>query len=373
MKSHIKISFVISLGLLCLIAIPSMAQRTIASLTDHGFIDCFASGPTDTSGKPYYCEVSGVLFHNKTVYLASDRIYPGPSSVFSIPFSLPLANHGNDVEVLNNKLLANAMKWEDLAASPDGEWIFAITGFDRVKKDSHAWDNFNVLAYWPHDQLDSVKYLMPTDSGAVHSSLRLREKISKVLANAEFPEGMPYFKTEALCIGPRNTLLIGIREMGLDYDHFSYAFKVLELSYEDHGNTLILNDSIRIAYTADSLKTPSTKLPLGLSSMVYCKEVGRYFFLTTYEVNTPGQERIGSYVWMLNEEDFYTNKSPIPVRDAAGNPIHLAHKAEGMTLVNASTLLILCDDDRYLSPLEGQPQMIRQANQSVYYVFSLER
>jgi hypothetical protein len=350
-----------------------MAQHTTATLTDHGLIDCFAAGAADTAGKPYCCEVSGVLFLNKIVYLLSDRTYPGPSSVFTIPFSLPLANHGNEVKVLKSPMLANAIKWEDVSASPDGRWIFAITGFDRVKKNSHEWDNFNVLAYWPSDQPDSVKYMMPADSGACKSSIRLRENISRILANAEFPEGMPYFKTEALCITPRNTLLIGIREQGLDYEHFSYTFKILELTYKIDGNTLKLSDTIKLIYHNDSLLTPRSKRPMGLSSMAYCNDLGRFYFLTTFEDNTPGHEQIGSYLWMLNEEDLYAGKPLVPVRDPAGNPIHLSHKAEGMTLVNNSTLLILCDDDRYLSPLEGQSQIIRQLNQSVYYVFSLER
>jgi hypothetical protein len=341
-------------------------------IIDHGLITCFPANTKDSSDKLFFCEASGVLYYNKMVYIASDRDYPGTSSIFTVPFSIPFSNYGADMKVIDQPFINNALKWEDMSISPDQQFIFAITGFDRVKKGSHEWDNFNELVYWPANNIDSAKILCETDSGGMKSSLLLRHRISKVLADHDFPDGMPYFKTEGLAILPGNKMLIGIREYGSDYEHFKYAFKILQCTYQVNGNTIERNDDLKAIYNIDSLRIPGNTLPLGLSSMEYDPVTGRIYILTTYEDNNATAPRIGSYIWVLTPDDLYYGNRPTAVRDASGKPLHFTHKAEGITVVNSTTLLVICDDDRYLAPLENNPDLIRQPNQSVYYILALQ-
>jgi hypothetical protein len=306
------------------------------------------------------------------VYVASDRDFPGSSAMFTLPFSLPLANYGADVKVVDQSVINNARKWEDMSISPDGRFIFAITGFDRVKAGSHSWDNFNALVYWPAGVIDSAKLLCETDSGGVKSSLILRQRISKVLADAEFPDGMPYFKTEALCVLPGERLLIGIREYGKDYNNFHYAFRILQCTYTVAGNTIQLNDDLKEIYRRDSLFAAGNKNSLALSSMEYDPLTDRIWFLTSYEDNSGTTPVTGAYLWMLNLPDLEAGKPPVVVRNSTGFHQHFTHKAEGITIVNPTTLLIICDDDRNLLPLETEGDLIREAHQSVYYVIGIE-
>jgi hypothetical protein len=95
------------------------------------------------------------------------------------------------------------------------------------------------------------------------------------------------------------------------------------------------------------------------------------YYLTTYEDNSPDAPRIGAYLWYQNLEDMEAGRKPQYVRDTNDLPLHFAHKAEGITVINASTLLVICDDDRYISPIEGKPELMRLGNQSAYYVIGL--
>lgn len=348
------------------------AQNITASITDHGLIDCFPLSSRDTSGNLYFCEASAVLYYNKTIYVGSDRDFPGASSLFTIPFSLPLANYGSDVKCLNSPLISMAKKWEDMSISPDQKYIFAITGFDRVKPGSHEWDAFNCMIYWSAGMQDSAKLVLETDSGGFKSSLQLRERILKTLASPEFPDGMPYFKTEGLAIIPDNRMLIGVRESGKNYEDFNYAFKILQVSYSIENGRIDLNDDLKIIMDIDTFSTAGIYQPLGLSSMEYDPLTESIYFLTSYEDNNEDTPRIGSYLWVLSLADLYSGKQPVIVRDVSGKPFHFTHKAEGITVVNSSTLLVICDDDRYLAPLENNPDVFRQPNQSVYYILGLQ-
>lgn len=348
------------------------AQSLSISTVDHNLITCFPATAVDSSGKPYTCEASAVLYADKKMYIGSDRDFPGASALFTLPFSLPLANYGADVKVVDQPLINACRKWEDMSLSPDGRLVFAMTGFDRVKKGSHDWDVFNMLVYWPAGMEDSAQLLAETDSGGIKSSLMLRHRISRVLADQDFPDGMPYFKTEALCALPGNRLIFGIREYGSDYDHFTYAFRLLECSYRKSGNQLELNDDLREICRLDSLRAYGNKNPLAISSMEYDPLTDRIWVLTSYEDNSGPAAVTGAYLWVWTPEALEKCEAPRAVRDPRGLHQHFTHKAEGITLISPSTLLVICDDDRNLLPLENQTDIIRQTHQSAYYILQIE-
>jgi hypothetical protein len=219
-----------------------------------------------------------------------------------------------------------------------------------------------------------VQVVAPVLSGDVYSSVGLRQKISKALANVDYPDGVLYFKIEGLAALPNRQLLFGIREFGVSYKSFNYSVKIIATNYEIVNGTVVLAHEFKLIYEIDpELLHPITHKTVALSSLEYDPINHRIFLLTSYENtsnNAVTDEDIGAFLWVLTPDDLKNNLPPTVVLDANTSlPLHFAHKAEGITVIDKNTVLLVHDDDRVCGrvPLtNSETQFYRKANEMAW-------
>ena len=222
------------------------------SIVHHGILECFAPGYSAANGKPVSCETSAVERIGSRVLLISDKETPDAQATQglwfdakrfrseSIPHSL--------VRYDRRRALLDARKIEGLAASQDGRWIFATSAFDRPSDPGSAEsDAYDSLLYWSVRRPQDVKVAQATADRGVVSSIALRGRFASALADASSAAGPPYFKIEGLTTLPGDRLLFGVREMGLDYDHFDYVVALVETRYTIEAGELQLDEKFRNA------------------------------------------------------------------------------------------------------------------------------
>ena len=349
-------------------------------ISERGVIDAFQNGLTDCDGNIVFCGASAIAYDGRNLIFGSDRPVPGDSIGERSPvFTMEYAGFPSaEITYYTAPAFIEATKYEDFTVTPDRHYVIATTGFDRVHDTgSSAWDNYNTMLFWPIGKPDEVKVVSACCVDGVTSSVVLRSKISSVLRTEEFPDGVPYFKIEGLAAIPGNTLLLGIRELGADYEVFDYAIKIISVSYHIVKGDLILSDDYRLIYDYD----PGEKLAelggctVGLSSIEFDKFHHRLYLLTSYEVNNDEEitdEDIGAFLWVLPLNDLKTKKAPeIVVKRSDSTPLMFAHKGEGIAVINSKRLIIIHDDDFVLGRekiANPETQFSRQPNQAAYTV-----
>jgi hypothetical protein len=347
-----------------------------ASIIERGVINCFADGLMTSEGKPASCETSAVVYQGTNLIIGSDQPIPkdGLSSVFAIKYTdngLPTDSglSSEPVSYLTAPPFLTATKYEDFTLTPDGLYVIATTGFDRVKSDSAEWDGYNTLLFWKVGSPETVTVVSPTTSDGITSSVSLREKISVVLKSEQFPKGVPYFKVEGLAAIPGNKLLFGIRELGANYEEFEYAAKIISVSYQiRNGNVLELADDFKLIYSYDVSK--AFNQTVGLSSLEYDKHSDRLYLLTSFE-ESETDEGLGGYLWTLPIADLKSGKAPTLEIKEDGTPLLFAHKSEGISVLSKNKVLVIHDDDRVLGRKKvenPETQFSRQANQGAYSI-----
>ncbi|MBN2279302.1 MAG: hypothetical protein JXQ65_01855 [Candidatus Marinimicrobia bacterium] len=333
-------------------------------ITEEGLIDVFPENLTKDNGKPVFSEVSAVVFDGNNLIFGNDKEIPGDSlqqrsPVFLINYE-KFAN--SDIEFLSDSTFIKAKKYEDFTITPDGKYIIATTGFDRVKG-SGEWDNFNTLLYWPVGNPGKVKIMNTTVRNGIESSVSLREKISKKLNDA------PYFKIEGLAALPGNKLLFGIREVGASYQNFDYTVKMLLTSYFIEGDEMKIPHDVEWVYdfNPDHFFEKLNSRKVALSSIEYNPFKESVFILTSYENEINGEvtdESIGAFLWEIPLADIFRNNSPKFIES-----VHFNHKAEGIAIIDKNKIFVIHDDDRVLGSDGGQ--FLRKPNQNAYSI--LER
>ena len=123
-------------------------------------IDVFHKGLTDDEGNIINCETSAIAFDGKNLIMGSDKPIPGDgatprSSVFQMDYSdFPVT----EITYCTALPFIEAVKYEDFTITPDGQYIIATTGFDRVHySGTSEWDNYNTLMIWPVGHPEKVK------------------------------------------------------------------------------------------------------------------------------------------------------------------------------------------------------------------------
>ncbi|MFD2936961.1 hypothetical protein [Spirosoma flavum] len=342
------------------------ADTLTATSTKEGFLNCFTAG-TSLNGQTVWCEASAVLYDGKNLFVANDKDMPsGLSPVFTkTPETLDDSTKG-PVYLLPLTFSAGR-KYEDFAQTPDRRFVLLSTAFDRVKPGSHDWDGYNTILYWRTGDEQHPHVLAPDDTS--RTSVGYRQRIAQLLASAEFPGAIPYFKVEGLAATDKQ-LLFGIREEGKSYESFKYRAKIVSVSYrvEKAGNTerIRLADDWKIINDFDITKSDTT-LPksLALSSLEYDPYRGRFWMLTSLEAN--GQ--LDAYVWTITPADLYANKPFTLLRNMQGQPVHTpGHKAEDVTFLDANRLLLIHDDDRARTTVGT---LTRQPNQAAYTIITV--
>ena len=340
--------------------------NTTAIVTQEGFLTCFEPG-TSLNGQPVWCEASAVVFDGKNLIFANDKDMPaGQSPVFMKTLD-NLTDSTQSPTYLTRPLFSAGRKYEDFAQTPDHRYIFLSTAFDRVKPNSHDWDGYSTILYWRAGDEQHPNVLAPDDSS--RTSIAYRKRIAQVLASDEFPGEIPYFKIEGLAATDRQ-LLFGIREEGKTYDNFKYRAKIIGVSYkiEKKGDIerIRLSDDWKIVNDFVITKADSTlPQPLALSSLEYDPYHNRFWMLTSQEAN--GQ--LDAYLWTATSNDLYSGKPFTLMRDGQGQPLRVGHKAEDITPIDDHRLLIISDDDRVRTTVNGRT---RQTNQAAYMIVTIK-
>ncbi len=346
------------------------AETVYAKVATNTF-ECFCDTLVKKSGKPLVCEPSAVVFFNDTLYVANDKNMPNSAAVFktTINNSLQLS----ELKYLNDSILIKGRKFEDFSISPNYKFIFLSTGFDRIKTKNDKWDTYNCLYYWQTNALNSPKLITKKNETSATSSKFLRKVFASVIDTKNYKDGVPYFKIEGIAAIPTDTLLFAVREYGKSYEKFQYSIKIIAIPYE------FTNDRIQLKTTATKLildykSSDYEKLiagkKLGVSSIEYNKFDKQLYMLTSYELGDKSKD-IGAYLWTISLDKLRKNDAPKLVLNAKGKPVHFAHKAEGITIMNDSTLFVIHDDDRIYGPdkiTDTENQFKRKHNQAAYTV-----
>ncbi len=346
-------------------------------ISEEGLVEVFPAGLMRSDEKTVYAEVSAVVFDGKNLIFGNDKSIPSTSkqqysSVFQISGN---TFPSKPEEYFVSPTFLNASKYEDFTISPEHDYIFACTGFDRVHPSgSEKWDHFNTLLCWPVNAPEKVQLVSPVISGDVASSVGLRQKISKALASSEFPNGVPYFKIEGLAALPNRQLLFGIREFGESYKSFNYSIKIISTSYEIENGKVVLPHDFQLIYeVSPELLKLTTHQTVALSSLEYDPINHQIFLLTSYEDNNSDKvtdEDIGAFLWVLTPEDLMKKLPPTIVLNASNSlPLHFAHKAEGITVIDKNTVLLVHDDDTVCgrsSITNPETQFYRKANEMAW-------
>jgi len=333
------------------------ADNVKASITKEGLINCFEKG-LSANGQPIWCEASAIVYDGKNIFFANDKDMPDKrSSVFFWPFINGFADTTKPAEYLSNPLIKFGKKFEDFALTPNGKMVFLTTGFDRVQPGSKEWDSYNAIYYWVVGKQDNIRVLNLNNNDS--TSIYLRNKISKVLVNSDFPAGMPYFKIEGLA-ATNDMLYFGIREEGKKYDDFKYKTKVLGVKYFVNNGTVQLDDEFSINDINITLIQPYPNQPLAISSIEYDHYNKRFLILTSFETG----EKHGAYLWTATQNDLKNNKIHL-VKDSQGSPLAFSMKAEDIAVINKKKIIIIHDDDRTMVRVSGR---IRNSNQAAFSI-----
>lgn len=318
-----------------------------AKIWHRGIIQCFPTGLKRKKGKLANCETSAVVYDGREVFVASDKRIPGRlrSSVLRLPLTLTYKGPSLGlVRYMLHKGIKKAKKFEDASLSPDGRFVFLSTGFDRVRKDGR-WDRYNRLFYWPTGRAKEARLFVASRRDPKTGKIPLRTMLRKALANTEFPKGAPYFKIEGLAAIPGNKLLFGVREWGHHYRAFYYSIKLIAISYERRGEILHLKDDARLIYDFSTRARKIVRRTVALSSIEYDRFHKRLLLLTSYETSETARG-LGAFLWSMPLSAIKTNQPPTLFRTPKGKPLHFAHKAEAVTVIDKNYILVFHDDDR---------------------------
>ena len=341
-----------------------------------GIIDCFEEGLLNPDGTPVFCEASAITKMDNRLLIAIDKPMPagkGLSTVFSVPLSEIRSDKINRslIQYALEQAFQNVIKIEALTQAEDGRF-FAATAFDRIKSSTPDWDGYNALLSWNGAEFENLQYLDSITTGSFTSSKNLRKAFQKVLTTNAFPNGVPYFKVEALAALPGNRLIFGIRELGESYLKFDYTFTLIEANYTRTPNGILIQPDFKRLYDFQPFVEGQ---PLGISDLIYHADSKSLLALTSYEESIADESKktFYTYLWVLPLSKMAAQQAPIPIKTATGTALQLPHKGEGLCLLDDKTLLIIHDEDRKPSTVQlATTTTTRQPHQAVYSIVRLK-
>lgn len=334
----------------------SSRSSVTAAIVQEGFINCFEENLI-AEGKPVWCEASAIVYDGSKLFFANDKDMPDRrSSLFYLPLQNDFIDTLQAPVYSENPLIKNTKKFEDFATTPDGNYIFLSTGFDRVKEGSRDWDNYNTILYWKKGDEANPKVLSRNEQYG--NSVSLRQQISKALTSVQFPDGAPYFKIEGLAVTD-NTMYFGVREEGKKFDDFTYKIKILAAPYNIRNGKVELGDIRQFADFNIPSINPSGET-IAISSIEYDRFNNRFLILTSYEHG----DKLGGFLWVAVPDELQQNKMRV-VRDAQGNAIDFRHKCEDVAVISKTRVIVIDDDDRVVTVMGNR---VRQPSQAGYHV-----
>ncbi|OYT91661.1 MAG: hypothetical protein CFE43_11990 [Burkholderiales bacterium PBB3] len=298
---------------------------------------------------------------------------PTESSVFSMPYAGAVFDPEGEKTFYAYPPFSQVSKFESMAVSPDGQHVIAMNAFDRFSAKNSSLDAFNVLLAWNAHTPEQAQVISRSEREGVNSSLALRERLAKALLS-HFGARTAYFKVEGVALLPAGRILFGVREMGRTHTDFDYRVTLIAGSYRmvNGAFSLDINTDFKVVRDFTELSNQVGR-KVGLSSIEYDAAGQRLLLLTSYE----GAGEVGAYVWVLPDSaDGSIGNTPHLVRDAAGAPFLLTHKAEGMAVVGPGRIFVIHDDDRVATRIHNSgpgkhTDHVRQLNAAAFDIVQL--
>jgi hypothetical protein len=348
-----------------------------AEIVFEGRISCFESGLQTSEGNAVFAEASAVVYTGRKLVIANDKLIPGPgcSPVFAVVCS-PTDQRISDANVeYFQASVMKARKYEGLTITPDGKYVLATTAFDRIKRDSSEWDDYNTLVVWSAGKPEAARILSLPPQNNACTSVSLRKRFARALRTKAFPDGVPYLKIEGLAAIPGNTLLFGVRGVGKSYKDFDNVVKIIAVTYTIREGRFMLEDEFKLLYDYDPAQVSGIAPNVGLSGLEYDRHGNRLYVLGSFE-NAESDEGLGGYLWVLPIAQLSQGKPPTLVRDKAGKPLLFAHKPEGIAVLSENRVFVIHDDDRILgreNVERSETQFSRKANEAAYAIVEFKR
>ncbi|MBO0934818.1 hypothetical protein [Fibrella aquatilis] len=336
-----------------------------AQIIREGWIDCFEPDP---NGSEIWCEASAILAQRGQLFLANDKDMPAPRSAMfrinGIPGKSATGHHAQPV-YSEHSLLRAAHTFEEFAVSPDQQWVFLITAFDRFTSGSSEQNGYNMLLAWQVGREDSPELLGTNGNSGVSSALRCQ--LQQALGNPA------YFKVEGLAV-TNDRLWFGVREQGDNHAVYDHKITILSAPYHIepslragaavNAKQVMLGPVVTIRDFTVGTVDPSLPKLLAISSLEYDPVRRCFWVLTSFEEG----DKLGAYLWTITENDLLNKGNLQLVRTATGKPLTFSHKAEDMTFTDANTLLLIHDDDHVRTHIGNQQ---RRPNQAAYSVVKI--
>lgn len=342
------------------------AHRPVTvEITEQGLIDCFTAGTLDEKGKPASCETSAIAVTGQAILIATDKAPPSP---YSQVLSLASADliHGvvatASVHHVDAGWLREIRKIEEMSVAAEGDLLFVTTDFDWPPEPGNSEpDRYNVLVAADPANLNDAQIVAPSTNLGVTSSVKLRAAFQHALANANFPEGPPYFKLEGLTALPNRRMIFGIRETGASYENPTYGMTLLSGGYTLTGGEVALEDGLVVERVPVPVELSIVATKLGLSALAYDARRHGVWIVATIE----GKEGVAphsSYLfWKANGKEAKLMKS------RSGEILKISFKVEGLAVLPDGSLLGVCDEDRFPSPvILDSGTEVRRPHQGVY-------
>jgi hypothetical protein len=370
MIKHIKMLLLVSVITGCA---SSEYNAIKGSVIKQGIIEAFPLGLLDIYGRVATFEPSSAYVQSGYVFLVNDR--PQPVGYPSQMLKLKQSNFAHEVikqdsiQFVESQKLSSAFKIESVTKSYDGDSIFAATSFSFLSDEKTELDPYNTILSWPVGKSEDARILNESERNGTKSSRYVHTLIRQALMDDEYPLGPGFFKIEGLTSVPGNKLVFGLRKYGKSSKESLARFVLLEaILLKQNGEYRI--DSMRKAYSYDVANNRSLNYPVGISSIEYDQSRNGLFILTSYEAG----DFMGGYLWFLPLNYYQENKPPKIVLDSYGAPLHFAHKAEGLAMLNDHELLIIHDDDRRESIVTMEnSSVVRKVNQGIFSRVKIEQ
>ncbi|MFN7118273.1 MAG: hypothetical protein ACK4TA_15840 [Saprospiraceae bacterium] len=350
----------------------SRADAVNATVTRTDLLNVYQYGLKADSVNYVYAEASAAMKMGDQILLAIDKPVPGNfSPVFTVPVAdvLKKPEYSNRINFVSAAPFKQALKLEAFAKAPNDSLFFATTAFDRVRGSSADWDGYNALLSWQSKNYADVQYVAASERNGVTSSRDLRSAFQKVLTTSQFPNGVPYFKIEALTVLPGNRLVFGVREIGESYLKFEYTFILVEATFSISSGGVQINPNFKKIY---EYKPVVNGHQMGISDLLYHTASNSLLALSSYEAGTDEKNKtFSSSLWILPLSRLEKGEAPLPVM-SEGKQLEMPYKGEGMTLLDDRTLFVIFDEDRKDTQVKiGKEMVAKQPHQAIFSIIKL--
>lgn len=293
-----------------------------------------SSGIVDIPDQKQRADLSGITRVGDKLLIVNDRT-PNKDVGQAVYTTSTDIKNGTTLTPMTSLPDVNVQKLEGITTSPDGDYVFATTAFDRGDQ-----PEFNVLMAWPANDPAKAQ-ILGSDDAAATTSGKLRAELVKTL-------GTPFVKIEGIAAS-KDKLYLGVREQGPDFKQAAYVIKIVTVDYSVVGGELKLGSVDPTVWKMAPPNSADMKAPLGLSDLAFDAKQDRLLMTTSYEKRGAEPENVAGYLWELPVANLATGQPAELVTKDSGDPLMFTHKPEGVVQVPGKGVMVLHDDDERLT------------------------